>query len=212
MVMGTLVLIFWIFFSFFFSCKVPRRFWHIFFRLYFLFIPGTPVGPRGVTGLAWLRPWYWYLAFFSLGFKICKTKKKNVFSRQNNEHVLRTNDSYFVFNCFKESSTFAIYLADVNKSNEKVPIYYFLSTFQSELHGHEILLIYLPMLRRSTIGSYTRSVVLSRKNQSISRKKNQLGFFIFFFVKSSFSILTWNEHIKVSSTDIMPPALSNSPQ
>lgn len=26
------------------------------------------------------------------------------------------------------------------------------------------------------------------------------------------TIFTWKEHIKVSSTDIIPPALSNSPQ
>ena len=52
--------------------SIPRNFLLLLLFVYFLFIPGTPVGPRGVTGLAWLRPWYWYLAFFSLGFKIWK--------------------------------------------------------------------------------------------------------------------------------------------
>ena len=34
---------------------------------------------------------------------------------------------------------------------------------------------------------------------------------ILFFEWQNQSV-TWNEHISVSSTDIMPPALSNSPQ
>ena len=38
---------------------------------YFLLTTGAPVGPRGVTGLPpEFMPWYWYLAFFSLGFRI----------------------------------------------------------------------------------------------------------------------------------------------
>ena len=40
------------------------------YSAHFLFMPaGAPAwGPRGVWGL--LSPWYWYFAFFSLGFKI----------------------------------------------------------------------------------------------------------------------------------------------
>ena len=38
--------------------------------LHFLFMPGLFWGPLGVWGL--LIPWYWYLAFFSLGFRIWK--------------------------------------------------------------------------------------------------------------------------------------------
>ena len=39
--------------------------------LHFLFMPGLFWGPLGVWGL--LIPWYWYFAFFSLGFRIWKT-------------------------------------------------------------------------------------------------------------------------------------------
>ena len=35
---------------------------------HFLFMPGLFWGPLGVWGL--LIPWYWYFAFFSLGFRI----------------------------------------------------------------------------------------------------------------------------------------------
>ena len=42
------------------------------YSAHFLFMPaGAPAwGPRGVWGL--LSPWYWYFAFFSLGFRICQ--------------------------------------------------------------------------------------------------------------------------------------------
>ena len=50
-------------------CASARVFWCA--AHYFLLTTGAPVGPRGVTGLPpEFMPWYWYLAFFSLGFRI----------------------------------------------------------------------------------------------------------------------------------------------
>ena len=47
----------------------------LFSPFYFLRIPGPPPWPLGVTGRPpELRPWYWYFAFFSLGFRIWKTE------------------------------------------------------------------------------------------------------------------------------------------
>jgi hypothetical protein len=44
--------------------------------VHFRLMPVTPVGPRGVTGLDWFKPAYWYFAFFSLGFKIWGGKQR----------------------------------------------------------------------------------------------------------------------------------------
>jgi len=66
---------------------------------YFRFIPaGPPAFDLGVTGRPAPNPWYWYFAFFSLGFKIWNEKWKLCY----NEKVL--NKSFDAHNVIQEHS------------------------------------------------------------------------------------------------------------